>query len=250
MRPSRVVHILLWALIFVMAIHILRMNSGPGDLSELTDQKAESGSLMWQWPGASNRVGGRRAVFSAASGPNAGLSDAAEPGASRVDEADLADLARSAWKPLTLSPNQPQSEPILLTRTPISRHRARLEPMFVVNPTNRTALRLAVNAINEAQSILNMDLYNETDFVIAVQVHDRLEYLSLLIQSLRRAKDIHKALVIFSHDEYSLQMNRLIRSIGFCKVLQIFFPFSQHIYRRTFPDESPDDCPRNMPRAE
>lgn len=253
MRPSRVVHILLWALIFIMAIHILRMNSSPGDLSELTAQKAEGGSLMWHWPGASSGVGGRRAVFSAASGAGGGggFGDDGVGGLGpRVDEADLAELARSAWRPLALSPNQPQREPILLTRTPLSRHRTRLEPMFLVNPNNRTALRQAVNAINEAQNILNMHLYNETEFVIAVQVHNRLEYLSLLIQSLRRAKDIHKALVIFSHDDYSVEMNRLIRSIGFCKVLQIFFPFSQQIYRRTFPDESPNDCPRNIKRVE
>lgn len=54
--------------------------------------------------------------------------------------------------------------------------------------------------------------------VIVVQVHNRVEYLRHLIDSLRKSKGIDSTLVIFSHDLYHEGMNALVQSIDFCPV--------------------------------
>lgn len=55
-------------------------------------------------------------------------------------------------------------------------------------------------------------------FVILIQVHSRENYLKELIDSLRKTTHIQDALVIFSHDLNSNNINRLIESIDFCAV--------------------------------
>lgn len=53
------------------------------------------------------------------------------------------------------------------------------------------------------------------------QVHTRITYLRHLIVSLAQAKDISKTLLIFSHDFYDENINELVQTIDFCKVLQV-----------------------------
>ncbi len=50
------------------------------------------------------------------------------------------------------------------------------------------------------------------------QVHDRVKYLELLVNSLGAATGIDKAIVIFSHDFHSPEINAIIRKITFCRV--------------------------------
>jgi hypothetical protein len=57
-----------------------------------------------------------------------------------------------------------------------------------------------------------------TFLVILIQVHTRIGYLKELIGSMRRTKYIEDSLVIFSHDVYSPEMNKLINEIDFCAV--------------------------------
>ena len=40
-------------------------------------------------------------------------------------------------------------------------------------------------------------------------------------------------------------LNTLVHSIDFCKVLQLFYPHSLQTHPNTFPGESPTDCPRD-----
>lgn len=54
-----------------------------------------------------------------------------------------------------------------------------------------------------------------------MQVHTRITYLRHLIVSLAQAKDISKILLIFSHDYYDEDINDLVQTIDFCKVLQV-----------------------------
>lgn len=54
--------------------------------------------------------------------------------------------------------------------------------------------------------------------IVIIQVHRRTEYLSQLILSLSKAKDIENTLLIFSHDFVSDDINLLISGIKFCKV--------------------------------
>lgn len=50
------------------------------------------------------------------------------------------------------------------------------------------------------------------------QVHNRIEYLKELISTLRDARYIETALLIFSHDYSSAAINKLIKGIDFCLV--------------------------------
>jgi len=99
----------------------------------------------------------------------------------------------------------------------------------------------------------NQVLRNEEKFgpitnstiVIVIQVHNRLVYLRQLIESLRIARDIENTLLVFSHDVWDVSINRLVRSIKFARLVQIFYPFSLQTHPHSFPGESPKDCPRD-----
>lgn len=116
--------------------------------------------------------------------------------------------------------------------------------------TNYTAndLKFTIDDLNSRQIMYNIDEYpNLPDSypVIVVQVHKRVEYFKELLDSLQRTRGIENALLVISHDYYTDAMNALIRMIKFCRVIQIFFPFSQQLYPDTFPGPSKDDCPRD-----
>jgi len=105
-----------------------------------------------------------------------------------------------------------------------------------------------IKEANRAQTIWNYDSFgpiNNDTIVIVVQVHDRIKYLRHLIRSLSLAGGIDQTLLIFSHDVWDEQLNYLVRSIDFAKVLQIFYPFSLQTHEHTFPGESHRDCPRD-----
>ncbi|KAK8722825.1 hypothetical protein OTU49_012066, partial [Cherax quadricarinatus] len=98
------------------------------------------------------------------------------------------------------------------------------------------------------ETVLNEELFGPVQpdtIVIAVQVHNRLEYLRHLIVSLAQARDIDSVLLIFSHDYFDEDINQLITTIDFCKVMQIFYPHSLQTHPNSFPGESPGDCPRD-----
>uniref|UniRef100_A0A8C7YV50 Si:ch73-91k6.2 n=1 Tax=Oryzias sinensis TaxID=183150 RepID=A0A8C7YV50_9TELE len=108
-------------------------------------------------------------------------------------------------------------------------------------------LRQSVYGANYKQCVLNAEKFpGEPQLVLVVQVHNRPEYLKLLIRSLERAAEVHSFLLIFSHDYISEEMNRIVRGITFCKVLQIYFPFSTQLYPHEFPGQDPRDCPRDL----
>lgn len=82
-------------------------------------------------------------------------------------------------------------------------------------------IKRAMLEINHRQEILNTERFpkrSDNSIVIVVMVHKRLEYLRFLIESLRKARDIDDALLIFSHDYYSEEINALVTSIDFCQV--------------------------------
>ncbi|KAI3471662.1 hypothetical protein Pfo_028312 [Paulownia fortunei] len=49
-------------------------------------------------------------------------------------------------------------------------------------------------------------------------------------------------IVIVFHDGYFEEMNKIVESIKFCQVKQIFAPYSPHIFPNRFPGVSPFDC--------
>ena len=121
--------------------------------------------------------------------------------------------------------------------------------------TNTTGLAIGeiktlIDEVNKAQRIYNMDISNfskgENSTVIVIQVHNRSEYLQLLINSLAKAHYIDQALLIFSHDFYDAEINRLILDIKFCAVMQIYYPFSIQLFPNEFRGTDPQDCPRDF----
>ncbi|XP_026321845.1 alpha-1,6-mannosyl-glycoprotein 2-beta-N-acetylglucosaminyltransferase-like [Hyposmocoma kahamanoa] len=64
--------------------------------------------------------------------------------------------------------------------------------------------------------------------------------------SLEHVRGIQDALVIFSHSYYDVNVNQLIEKIDFCRVLQIFYPYSVQAFPNEFPGLSSNDCPQFM----
>ncbi|XP_036234323.1 alpha-1,6-mannosyl-glycoprotein 2-beta-N-acetylglucosaminyltransferase isoform X1 [Bactrocera oleae] len=117
------------------------------------------------------------------------------------------------------------------------------------HPPNISEIKQQIAKYNELQIVLNEDTYGplqNDSVIIVVQVHTRITYLRHLIVSLAQAKDISKTLLIFSHDYYDDDINDLVQTIDFCKVIQIFYPYSIQTHPNEFPGVDPNDCPRDM----
>ncbi|OVA02183.1 N-acetylglucosaminyltransferase II [Macleaya cordata] len=91
----------------------------------------------------------------------------------------------------------------------------------------------------------NLDLFPnlaKDHIIIVLYVHNRPQYLQVVIQSLSKVEGISETLLIVSHDGYFEEMNKIIESIRFCQVKQIFTPYSPHLYTDGFPGVSSGDC--------
>ena len=124
-----------------------------------------------------------------------------------------------------------------------------------VKEYNSTMLFEHIQKINYEEKIKNQEIFgpinnNSNSTIIVIQVHDRIHYLRHLINSLNTSIGISQSLIIFSHDVWDEEINQLVESIDFTKVLQIFYPFSNQTYPREFPGDSPNDCPSIATREE
>ncbi|KAF4517334.1 hypothetical protein B566_EDAN007287, partial [Ephemera danica] len=122
-----------------------------------------------------------------------------------------------------------------------------------LQPLNISQIQRSIETLNLQQRVHNEDsfgqLHNDS-LVIVVQVHTRITYLRHLIVSLAQARGIENVLLVISHDHFDPELNDLVRSIDFCKVMQVFYPFSIQTHPAEFPGESPGDCPRNMKKEQ
>lgn len=110
-------------------------------------------------------------------------------------------------------------------------------------------IRHKIERANAEQKVYNEEAFGPLASdapIIVIQVHTRLTYLRHLIVSLAQAKDIEQALLVFSHDIWHPDINYLVQSVDFCRVMQIFYPHSIQTHPHTFPGEGPNDCPRNI----
>ncbi|KAJ8009164.1 hypothetical protein DPEC_G00086060 [Dallia pectoralis] len=108
-------------------------------------------------------------------------------------------------------------------------------------------LRKSVYNANYKQAILNADEYPaDPKLVLVIQVHNRPDFLKILIKSLENAAQVQNLLLIFSHDYFSEEINDIVQGITFCRVLQIYFPYSTQLYPDEFPGQDPRDCPRDI----
>ncbi|KAL5700006.1 alpha-1,6-mannosyl-glycoprotein 2-beta-N-acetylglucosaminyltransferase [Ranunculus cassubicifolius] len=91
----------------------------------------------------------------------------------------------------------------------------------------------------------NLDIFPnlaQDHITIVLYVHNRPQYLRVVVESLSRVKGIGETLLIISHDGYFAEMNKIIEGIRFCQVKQIFAPYSPHLFSNSFPGVSPGDC--------
>lgn len=137
--------------------------------------------------------------------------------------------------------SEKSSRPVLNERK-IS-HIDDLSVKTINSPNKSQTLEEKIKQLNDEQSINNFyfirqilkneeiessKLLNQTNMkypyptpkfmVILIQVHSRLNYLKELINSLRETRNINETLVIFSHDIFDQDINKLIESIDFCAV--------------------------------
>ncbi|KAH6922218.1 hypothetical protein HPB50_010881 [Hyalomma asiaticum] len=139
-------------------------------------------------------------------------------------------------------------------------HRTRggTTPVLLLEPVTEQAiaqanvedLRIFAFNLNKRQQVHHEEKFGATlepsDPVIVVQVHNRWNYLQYLLHSLSAVRGIERALIVFSHDYYDAHMLNLPNVVTFCRVMQIFFPYSTQLYPREFPGVHPNDCPRNI----
>ncbi|CDW57230.1 UDP GlcNAc:a 6 D mannoside [Trichuris trichiura] len=120
---------------------------------------------------------------------------------------------------------------------------------LVAGAPSAEEIRRIVEDNNLHAEILNEDVFgpaSQAHYVVVVQVHNRLRYLEKLVQSLQLNPLINWVLLIFSHDYFSVELNQFIRSIKFCRVMQIFYPNSIQLSPTSFPGKSPFDCTSSM----
>ncbi|KAI3657352.1 hypothetical protein MP638_000830 [Amoeboaphelidium occidentale] len=99
-------------------------------------------------------------------------------------------------------------------------------------------------------TIRNSDQFtSKPTVVISLIVHKRALYLTQLLNHLREAKGIENVLLIVSHDGYYTDMVDIVKSVRFCRVLQLFHPFAAHItrvandmYKRGGSKDVPSSC--------
>ncbi|XP_028171489.1 alpha-1,6-mannosyl-glycoprotein 2-beta-N-acetylglucosaminyltransferase-like, partial [Ostrinia furnacalis] len=106
-------------------------------------------------------------------------------------------------------------------------------------------LTLKVEQLNAHVEVINWDKYrpvNSETTIIVILVHKDVERLQHLIISLGQVHGIHQVLIIFSHSYFETVINDLVKSIDFCKVMQIFYPHSLQLNPNKFPGIDPTDC--------
>ncbi|CAH0582795.1 unnamed protein product [Chrysodeixis includens] len=113
-----------------------------------------------------------------------------------------------------------------------------------VNMQNIIKIKALIKKINTRQKVFNAalgPLAHETP-VVVIQVHSNVMYLRQLLASLRLANGIHQAFIIFSHDYFSNEINRLIRGIYFVRYMQIFYPYSIQLHPNVYPGHDSTFC--------
>ncbi|XP_061358914.1 alpha-1,6-mannosyl-glycoprotein 2-beta-N-acetylglucosaminyltransferase [Gastrolobium bilobum] len=91
----------------------------------------------------------------------------------------------------------------------------------------------------------NLDLYPtlaKDPIIVVLYVHNRPQYLKVVVKSLSQVVGINETLLIVSHDGYFEDMNKIIDGIRFCQVKQIYAPYSPHLFSNRFPGVSATDC--------
>uniref|UniRef100_A0A5S6QLA9 Alpha-1,6-mannosyl-glycoprotein 2-beta-N-acetylglucosaminyltransferase n=1 Tax=Trichuris muris TaxID=70415 RepID=A0A5S6QLA9_TRIMR len=101
-------------------------------------------------------------------------------------------------------------------------------------------LTLSEKSSKDPQWVSNRP-FTGIQWIIVVQVHDRLNYLKELIGSLEKVRGIGDALVVFSHDTYSAGANAVVEAIHFCRTIQLLYPLRLELFQN-FPNADAANC--------
>ena len=83
--------------------------------------------------------------------------------------------------------------------------------------------------------------------ILLIQVHKRVDFLSILLDSLKNVVGIESTLIIISSDVYDKVINDLIKEkMTFAAFQHIFYPYSRFFFPDTFPGTDVNDCPRDI----
>lgn len=138
-----------------------------------------------------------------------------------------------------------RNESVLSPKLPALPAETQAPPVDIDPPLSPAEIRQIIENHNAKAEVYNEAAFGpveSVDYVLVVQVHNRTKYLEQLIDSLSQATGIDRTLLIFSHDYYSDTLNQLIRKVTFCRVMQIFYPYSMQVYPDRFPGQDPKDC--------
>lgn len=116
-------------------------------------------------------------------------------------------------------------------------------------PIDRDYIKQMIDKYNSQEIILNIDTYGsvtENTVIMVVLVGKFSSSFRYFVTSLSQTKGIDNVLIIFSHSYFDENINTLIRSIDFCRTLQVFFPHSVQLYPHEFPGFHKGDCPKDI----
>lgn len=83
---------------------------------------------------------------------------------------------------------------------------------------------MTINSNNHTLNGKKFPSVSDENLVIVVQIHKRIDYLRTLIRSMSKVEGIEKTLIVFSHDVFNAEINQLVETINFAKVI-IFISF-------------------------
>ena len=86
-----------------------------------------------------------------------------------------------------------------------------------------------VQKVNKESPIRNQEMFSGGQVVIALLVHKRADYLVSVLESLRKTHGISHATLIVSHDGYFPEVESVIQTVNFCRVKQIYHPYSKDL---------------------
>ncbi|CAH2981593.1 unnamed protein product [Chilo suppressalis] len=108
-------------------------------------------------------------------------------------------------------------------------------------------IRIKIKKLNSDMQVYNPTFVSvdQITIVIVIQVHNRIEYLAEVINSLMTVRGITRAFIVFSHDYYDEDINEMIRSIDFTSSMQIFYPYNKQMHPGTYPGEDSKYCSKD-----
>ena len=124
------------------------------------------------------------------------------------------------------------------------------KPKKVKNQTDLDYTRQII--IEQNNNFINGEFQGECntthyEYLVIVQVHKRIDFLSMLLTSLEKATKSSEILVVISVDVYDPKLIEVLESklTTICYTV-VYHPYSMSFWRDQYPAEDPHDCSRDQ----